>query len=290
MVYSDLEFGINMVKKRSSINNMNTISTLSEKSLVENCINRNRKSQKELFERLSPEMFSICNHFAKNQVDAEEILQYGFVKLFNTIHEFKGDETLEGWASKLFVYIARKFTKRNKVKIDLNPAIKDMVTKEHIKAAGDIYETIYSKTMGKLNKEHSSAFKLYAVGGYAVEETIDKPAVAEGAEIKPTNKPVIRVVQNNATKSDLANLQYTVQKGDERRLNKDGVLRVYNRQVPIDIPVTRLLGKWKKEHVGVTLIYKNFRWQIEGESSFDINNYNSNANSSLSIRQLLKFV
>lgn len=58
---------------------------------------------------------------------------------------------------------------------------------------------------------------------------------------------------------------YTLQEGDENRLNKNGVLRVYNLNEPLDIPVTDLLGKWRKQHVGVTLFLTNGKWCTGGK-------------------------
>lgn len=67
-----------------------------------------------------------------------------------------------------------------------------------------------------------------------------------------------------ADKNITGNHSYTLQQGDDKRLNKDGVLRVYNSNEPIDIPVRRLLGNWKETHTGVTLIVADGQWCVEG--------------------------
>ena len=61
------------------------------------------------------------------------------------------------------------------------------------------------------------------------------------------------------------NHTYTILEGDDKRLNKDGVLTVYNINKQIDIPVRKLLGNWKKSHVGITLIVENGQWCVEGQ-------------------------
>ncbi len=58
-------------------------------------------------------------------------------------------------------------------------------------------------------------------------------------------------------------LTYTIQKQDYNRLNKEGVLRIYNLSKPVDIPITLLLGKWKNTHIGVTMKCINEKWEIE---------------------------
>ncbi len=80
-------------------------------------------------------------------------------------------------------------------------------------------------------------------------------------------KAIVRdILQSPATqKSITGKFAYTIQKGDDKRLSRDGVLKVYNINEPIDIPVGKLLGNWKKSHIGVTLVVLNNQWCVEGE-------------------------
>jgi len=72
--------------------------------------------------------------------------------------------------------------------------------------------------------------------------------------------------QNNARQqTEVIKFRYTIQKGDFRRLDRDGVLKVYKINEPVNIPVRRLLGKWKDTHIGVTIFKLNEEWKVEGE-------------------------
>ncbi len=270
---------------------MNKTSTLSEKSLIVNCINRNRKSQKELFDRYSPKMFPICLHYAKNQIDAEDIMQNAFVKVFNNLHLFKGDTSLEEWIRKIFINTTTQHSKRNKVKIALDEELTNKIIEEHLIQLNDLYEDIYIKTSDKFRKD-SSVFKLYAVNNSAAEQTTEISGTVETNvknSAREEKKPLIRVVQNTTQNPSPVKLQYTIQKGDDRRLNRDGGIRVYNLREPLDIPVKKLLGKWKNEHVGVTLVYMNEKWIIEGEMvQHTINRLETNSRTGL--KRLLSFV
>lgn len=117
----------------------------------------------------------------------------------------------------------------------------------------------------------------------------EKPSVKTGLYIKGDFKKIISSecsINNTAVESNLnkektivrdisqtpetnksikGNFTYTIQPGDNKRLSGDGVLRVYNIKEPIDIPVRNLLGKWKKSHIGVSLIIINGQWCVEGE-------------------------
>ncbi|WP_018615550.1 RNA polymerase sigma factor [Segetibacter koreensis] len=268
---------------------MNHHLNLSEKSLIDNCINGNRKSQKELYDRLSPKMFALCLHSAKNQTDAEDILQNGFVKLFVNLHRFKGDKSFEEWAREIFINTASGYIKRNKVKITIDEDLKNMMTYEHVVKLDELYEIIYTKTATKIRKPDTSVFKLYAVDGCLIEETTDNLQTNGGVLKKQRYSPkqLIGLEKDITSKKQTANLKYTIQKGDDKRLNKDGVLRVYNLSEPLDIPVRKVLGKWKKEQIGVTLVFVSGKWQIEGEI---VEHMINNLDSESGFKRLLKFV
>ncbi len=69
---------------RKSISNMSTNYTQTESSLIAACLKGDRKSQKALYTLYSPKFFSVCLKYTKNQMDAEDVLQEGFIKLFKT--------------------------------------------------------------------------------------------------------------------------------------------------------------------------------------------------------------
>lgn len=98
-------------------------------------------------------------------------------------------------------------------------------------------------------------------------ETADKSETKESnltSVLLQTKSIIIDINQKEATKkSERVILTYTIKKGDNRRLNRDGILRLYKLDRPIEIPVTKLLGKWKHTHIGVTLACIYEEWQIE---------------------------
>lgn len=94
-----------------------------------------------------------------------------------------------------------------------------------------------------------------------------KNAAADKLQVEKEEAIVKSIFQTSVTnKSITGNHKYTIVQGDDKRLNKDGVLRVYKMTEPIDIPVRRLLGNWKKSYIGVTLIVANGQWCVEGDS------------------------
>lgn len=116
------------------------------------------------------------------------------------------------------------------------------------------------KSAGTTSIYIKGVFKKENFGKYEMNTTGDKSDFIK-------EKAVVRhIFQTPADNKDIAdNHRYTIRQGDDRRL-RDGVLRVYNIKEPIDIPVGKLLGRWKMSHIGVTVFTSNDQWFIEGEA------------------------
>ena len=58
-------------------------------------------------------MFLICLRYCNNREEAEEVLQEGFMKVFDFIHQYSHQGPLEGWMRQIMIHCAfRKY--RNK--------------------------------------------------------------------------------------------------------------------------------------------------------------------------------
>ena len=79
---------------------------------IEGCKKKERKSQRKLYELFSRQMFSICLRYCKNQSDAEDVLQMGFIKVFEHIDQVNDAQRLAGWIKTIMVRTALRFIKQ----------------------------------------------------------------------------------------------------------------------------------------------------------------------------------
>lgn len=121
-----------------------------------------------------------------------------------------------------------------------------------------IRSTLFKKTVTKEGN--------YIKGNFKKEITGKDFDNTNSSKILKTEKAIVRdIFKTTATDESIkGGYTYTIQPRDNKRLSKDGVLRVYNISEPVDIPIRQLLGKWNKEHVGITLVVKDNEWCIEG--------------------------
>jgi RNA polymerase sigma factor (sigma-70 family) len=85
--------------------------TLNE--LLVQCIDKQPQAQKKLFDILSPRMFAICLRYAKNEDEAKDLLQEGFIKIFNNLEQFSNKGSLEGWFKRIFINTCIEFHRKN---------------------------------------------------------------------------------------------------------------------------------------------------------------------------------
>ena len=130
---------------------MNTNFTLTESQLIENCIKGERKSQKALYEHFSGKMFAICLRYSKNQMDAEDILQEGFVKLYNNLHRFRGEGSFEGWVRRIFVNTAIEHIRRKHLNTSMSDGLENFVVDKQENGLEKLYEKDLIKTSKTLS-------------------------------------------------------------------------------------------------------------------------------------------
>lgn len=158
---------------------MSLTCTTPENYLIVNCINGDRKSQKELYTSLASKMFPICLRYTKNQMDAEDILQEGFVKLFNNLHKFRGEGSFEGWVRRIFVNTAIESLRKKNLNITGGEGIENSVTDKQQNGLHNLYEKDIMSSANILSSGYKTVFRMYAVEGYSHKEIANQLGITE---------------------------------------------------------------------------------------------------------------
>ena len=153
--------------------------TLTESRLIESCINGSRKSQKDLYEMYAPKMFAICLRYTKNQMDAEDTLQEGFIKLFNNLHRFRGEGSFDGWVRRIFVNTAIEHIRRKNLNTTTGEGLENSIADKHKSPLDNLYEKDIIKSSMNLSDGYRTVFNLYAVEGYSHKEIANQLGISE---------------------------------------------------------------------------------------------------------------
>jgi RNA polymerase sigma-70 factor (ECF subfamily) len=158
---------------------MQTNYTQSETSLIAACIKGDRKSQKALYSQYSPKFFSICLKYTKNQMDAEDVLQEGFVKLFKNLDKFKGEGSFEGWMRRIFVNCAIENLRRRRFDTSDCDLFENTILDKQPNALDNLYKKDILKTTNTLSTGYKTVFHLYAVEGLSHQEIAKQLGITE---------------------------------------------------------------------------------------------------------------
>jgi RNA polymerase sigma factor (sigma-70 family) len=144
---------------------------MTEEAILKGCLQNEPAAQRELYNRYSPKMLSVCYRFAHNREDAEDMLQEGFIKVFSQMHTFGNRGAFEGWIRRIIVHTCINILKKNKKfneSVDIIHATAIQVREESVPSivqAKQIVECIRMLPIG-----YRTVLNLYAIEGYSHRE------------------------------------------------------------------------------------------------------------------------
>jgi len=152
------------------------------KKIINGCLAGNRRDQELLYRRHAAKLYAVCLQYSANNEEARDILQDGFIKIFENLVYYKHEGSFEGWMRRITVNTAlEKFRSRHKLyrvdDIDLIPepdAEPDNQDYAGLEAA-DLLEIIR-----ELTPKYRMVFNLYAIEGYSHKEISKMVNISEG--------------------------------------------------------------------------------------------------------------
>lgn len=125
-------------------------------------------------------MLALCMRYANTTLEAEDILQNGFVKIFTKHHLYDGTGSLEGWIKRIMINVAIETYRRNSSRI--TESIDQL---ESLQISSDIGtdQTAYKDLIAliqQLPTGYRTVFNLYAIEGYSHKEIAELLEISEG--------------------------------------------------------------------------------------------------------------
>lgn len=154
---------------------------LEDEHIIQGCKEKNRNAQQELFLKYSRKMYGFCLRYSDNSDDANDLLQDGFLKVFDNIESYKGDSPLHSWMTRIFINLAiSRFRKRSS-----GPRFVDMDDTELADDddSNQVEETDFNKVMAclaELPEKYRLVLNLYAIEKLGHKEIAEQLGISEG--------------------------------------------------------------------------------------------------------------
>lgn len=146
-----------------------------EKALLEACIKGDPKAQEELYDRYAPRMYAICRSYSENDLEAQDLLQEAFIKVFKNIEKCSSEGSLEAWVRRVVVNnnIDHYRHKNKKYGIKETATDEDLNNDEEIvenEALRSFHQNDLLRILRILPKGYRMVLNLYIVEGYPHKE------------------------------------------------------------------------------------------------------------------------
>ena len=152
-----------------------------ETNLIKNCIEGDRQAQSTLYAMFAPKMFVVSLRYSKSREEAEEVLQEGFLKVFQFLHQFRDEGSLEGWIRKIIVNCAlQRLRSQSRLTpvVDIDPHKEQFVLQDNIESRISSKELL--QLVMSLPQAYKLVFNLYVFDGYKHREIAEILGISEG--------------------------------------------------------------------------------------------------------------
>jgi RNA polymerase sigma-70 factor (ECF subfamily) len=155
---------------------------INEAQLIFRCLEKDPLAQQHLFDYFSKGMMGVCLRYTIDSEEAQDVLQMGFVKVFEKLEMYNQKGSLEGWIRKIMVNTAldnlRKY-KKFQLNVDIDNVDyqleSDHETVIEALSAQDLLKVIQQMPLG-----FKTVFNMYVIEGYSHKEIANKLKISEG--------------------------------------------------------------------------------------------------------------
>lgn len=154
--------------------------------VIELCKKSDRRAQEQLFRHFYGKMLAVCLRYIQDRDSAQEVLQEGFIKVFDNIKGYDSKGSFEGWVRRIMANSAidaiRKIRKDTKISDDVND-FKYIPEDEEDGEAWDITTLkaeVAMEAIQRLSPAYRTVFNLYVLEEYTHKEIAEKLGISEG--------------------------------------------------------------------------------------------------------------
>jgi RNA polymerase sigma factor (sigma-70 family) len=152
------------------------------KEIINGCLAGNRRDQELLYRRYAAKLYSVSLQYSGNDEEARDILQEGFIKIFENLGSYKHEGSFEGWMRRITVNTAlEKFRSRHSLyRVDDIDQIKEPDAEPDNQDYAGLEANDLLEIIRELPPKYRIVFNLFAIEGYSHKEISRMANISEG--------------------------------------------------------------------------------------------------------------
>lgn len=142
-----------------------------ERELIKRCLKNDSSAQQKLYQTYARKMYTVCYRFARVGAEADDIMQEGFIRVFNNLSSFRHDGSFEGWIRRIIVNTAITYIKKHgqyKSEVDIENVGDDFLVEDE--AISNLSKEDLLRIVQELPDGKRVVFNLYVYEGYSHKE------------------------------------------------------------------------------------------------------------------------
>ncbi len=150
-------------------------------ALLEGCRTGNSKSQELLYRQFYGYAMSVCLRYTRTRDEAVEIVNDGFIKVFNHVEKVDLTKSFKNWLRRIMVNTALDYYRQNHKHYNHDDIQEtEYMISDSKDASSDLsYEELLGLVQ-KLSPAYRTVFNLFVIDGYSHEEIGEKLGISIG--------------------------------------------------------------------------------------------------------------
>lgn len=143
---------------------------ITEENMLHGCRKQDRDSQRQLYEKYFGTMSYICMRYLKDKDQVYDLVQEGFIKIFQNIRKFEGKGSLEGWMKRIMINLCLDHLRKVNRRLPDVPLeeVYDLEVSEDVVA--DMEAEYILALVQQLGPMYRTVFNLSVIEGYTHKE------------------------------------------------------------------------------------------------------------------------
>jgi RNA polymerase sigma factor (sigma-70 family) len=155
--------------------------------IIDGCKANKRVAQEQLYKMFYGKMLTVCNRYFNDKDTAQEVLQEGFIKVFEKIKSYDSTGSFDGWVRRIVANTAidaiRKFKKDHTyVENDwqLGETNDDYIESQELSQLLTLKSDLAMEAIQSLSPAYKMVFNLYVFENYSHREIAEQLEISEG--------------------------------------------------------------------------------------------------------------
>jgi RNA polymerase sigma factor (sigma-70 family) len=172
----------------------------SEEEIINGCKKGKPQFQEALYNLYGSRMMGVCLRYAQDSMEAEDVFQETFIKVFSKIERFKGG-SFKSWIYTIFINSSIDNYRSNKQR-HLHVSYDDIIEQDNgdVDVLKQMSANEITEIINKMPEGYRLVFNLFVVDGYSHKEISEMLSISEGtskSQLFKAKAMLVKLMEDN---------------------------------------------------------------------------------------------